>query len=759
MKCKICEGQVLNFAKAKVLNKYDVNYFQCSNCGFVNTEDPYWLEEAYSNPIARSDVGLVLRNIIFSKLTSSVISNIFNPEARFLDYGCGYGLFVRIMRDLGFNFYGYDKFCDNIFSQGLEATEQGIDCYEGVTAFEVFEHFVNPIDEIEQVLRFSRNILFSTGLLPASNPKPIEWYYYAPHEGQHVSIYTSKALLIIAEKFNLNLYSNGLSIHLLTENNLPSNLSDLLSFQRYEPIRMVQELRETFWQPKYISLSSFKELENDITRSHKTELKIVIDGVFFQLYKTGIARVWHSLLEEWVKNGFAKHVVVLDRAETAPKISGIKYCSVAHYNYSRTDADRAMLQQVCDEEDADLFVSTYYTTPLSTPSVFMVYDMIPEVMGWDLNQHMWREKHYAIQQASAFISISENSAYDLIKFFPHILPETVSVALCGVKDSFTPSGVKEIKDFRTKYGISKPYFILVGTGGYKNTILFFKAFAKLYSKHGFEIVCTGSGSLLEAEFRSYTSGSTVHTLQLSDRELITAYSGAVALIYPSKYEGFGLPVLEALACGCPVITCANASIPEVAGEAALYVNDEDVYGLANALGDVQKPEVRNSLVAAGLDQAKKFSWSKMAKTVSSALINTTLLPLKLQDINLIIFPDWSQQEESLCLELQQVIEAVTSHSNRSQMTLLVDIENISEEDATFILSSVTMNLLLEDDLDVSEGPEISLVGQLAEIQWEVLLSRIQSRIILENENKQAIAQVKAEKIPSCQLDSFSSGSA
>ena len=484
--------------------------------------------------------------------------------------------------------------------------------------------------------------------------------------------------------------------------------------------------------------------------------KIVFDGVFFQLYQTGIARVWRSLLEEWADNGFAKHIVVLDRAGTAPAIPGIRYRSVPPYEYGRTDADREMLQQVCDEEGADLFISSYYTTPLSTPSVFMAYDMIPEVVGADVSTPMWQEKHYGIQHASAYITISDNTACDLVKFFPHISPESVTVALCGVKRSFLPASLEEINSFRTKYGISKPYFILVGAGsGYKNTILFFKAFAQLYSRHGFEIVCTGSGSLLETEFRNYTSGSVVHMLQLSDEELRAAYSGAIALVYPSKYEGFGLPVLEAIACGCPVITCPNASIPEVAGEAALYVNDEDVDGLTDALCDVQKPHVRNFLIAAGLEQAKKFSWSKMAETVSSALIDATLLPLNLRDINLIVFPDWSQPEELLYLQLEQVIRAIATHPDRSQMTLLVDTGNIFEEDAALILSSVTMNLLLQEDLDVSEGAEISLMGKLGEIQWQALLPRIHARIILETENKQAIAQVKAETIPFCELDSLS----
>lgn len=358
-----------------------------------------------------------------------------------------------------------------------------------------------------------------------------------------------------------------------------------------------------------------EELQRQTLKIEKPSPTIIVDGVFFQLYKTGIARVWRSLLQEWTDNGFAKHIIVLDRAGTAPAIAGIRYRLVPPYDYGRTDADREMLQQVCDEEGADLFISSYYTTPLSTPSVFMAHDMIPELMGVNLNHSMWREKHYGIQHASAYIAVSENTARDLVKFFPDTALDLVTVAKNGVDHKiFSPASYEDINRFKTKYGISKPYFILVGAGsGYKNSMLFFKAFAQLCSRQGFEIVCTGSGSLLETEFRNYTSGSIVHMLQLSDEELSIAYSGAVALVYPSKYEGFGLPVLEALACGCPVITSPNASIPEVAGEAALYVNDEDVDGLANALCEVQKPSVRKSLITAGLEQAKSSHGQKWQK--------------------------------------------------------------------------------------------------------------------------------------------------
>jgi glycosyltransferase involved in cell wall biosynthesis len=488
------------------------------------------------------------------------------------------------------------------------------------------------------------------------------------------------------------------------------------------------------------------------TKIQSTSPCIVVDSVFFQFYQTGIARVWESLLQEWANNGFSKHIVVLDRARTAPAISGIRYRLVPPYDYGTTDIDREILQQICDEEGADLFISTYYTTPLSTPSVFMAYDMIPEVLEWNLEIPMWKEKHYSIRQACAYIAISENTACDLVKFFPNISLESLTVAHCGVKPIFCPASLEEIHSFRTKYGIAKPYFITVGAGGgYKNTILFFKAFAQLCSKNGFDIVCTGSGSILEDEFRAYTLGSVVHMLQLSDEELRAAYSGSVALVYPSLYEGFGLPVLEAIACGCPVITCSNASIPEVAGEAALYVKDNDIEGLANALCEIQKPGVRQSLILAGLEQAKKFSWSKMAQIVSSTLIKASLEPLKLKDNNLIVFPDWTQPEEVLSLELERVIKLIATHPDKNHSSLLVDTSGISEDDANLFLSGVVMNLLMQDDLDVTEGVEISLVGHLGELQWGVLLPQLHARIVLDHENQQALAQAGAETLPAYEL--------
>ncbi|MGD2180385.1 glycosyltransferase family 4 protein [Lusitaniella coriacea] len=483
--------------------------------------------------------------------------------------------------------------------------------------------------------------------------------------------------------------------------------------------------------------------------------KIVVDGIFFQYYRTGIARVWRTLLEEWVESGFSKHLLVLSRGGTTPEISGIDYRVIPNHNYQNSDADRELLQQICDEEGADLFISSYYTTPISTPSVFMAYDMIPEVLGADFTQPMWREKHYGIQHASAYITISENTAYDLVKCFPDISSDSVRVAHCGVNRIFSPASLEEIEQFKFKYGIAKPYFLLVAPGtGYKNSQVFFKAFTKLYTKFGFDLVCTGNKGLLEEELRNEVPGIVIHTLPLSDEELRLAYGGAVALVYPSKYEGFGLPVLEALACGCPVITTPNASLPEVAGDAALYVKGDDVEGMMDALCEVQKPSVRQGLIAAGLEQAKKFSWSKMAGLMQNALIDATLLPLNLREENWIVFPDWSQSEETVGSGLQDAIRAIARHPNRHKMTLLIDTQDISQEDANLLVSGIAMNLLLEEDLEGVEEVAISFVEQLGEIQWEALFLRLQGRLILECDNRDSIARVGAEQLSALTLEDF-----
>lgn len=217
MLCKICGCPSSAWAKALILKKYMVQYFCCTQCGFIQTEEPYWLHEAYTDTIAPSDIGLVSRNISLAELTEAIILTFFNCNARFIDYGGGYGLLVRLMRDHGLDYYHYDRYALNLFAQGFEGDKQGNHQYELLTAFEVLEHLSDPIGEIRQILSFSRSILFTTTLASVPPPDLESWWYYSRDYGQHVAIYTLQSLKILALKLNLNLYSNQHSFHLLTD--------------------------------------------------------------------------------------------------------------------------------------------------------------------------------------------------------------------------------------------------------------------------------------------------------------------------------------------------------------------------------------------------------------------------------------------------------------------------------------------------------------------------------------------------------------
>lgn len=230
MICKICNQKSKQIFIEKILNKYDVKYFHCENCSFLQTEEPYWLDEAYKDSINISDTGYVQRNIEFTKHLSLILILLFKKDRSFLDYAGGYGVFVRMMRDVGFDFYWDDKFTENLFAKGFE--HKLYSKYEVVTSFESFEHFVNPITEIEKLLDLSKNIIFSTEVLPNPIPKPVNWWYYGFNHGQHISFFSEKTLYFIANKFQLN-YLNLGNLHILSKKRLPFYSKYILNFNKY----------------------------------------------------------------------------------------------------------------------------------------------------------------------------------------------------------------------------------------------------------------------------------------------------------------------------------------------------------------------------------------------------------------------------------------------------------------------------------------------------------------------------------------------
>ncbi len=348
-------------------------------------------------------------------------------------------------------------------------------------------------------------------------------------------------------------------------------------------------------------------------------IRLLVDGVFFQLNDTGIARVWKSVLE-LLADDERFEIFFLDRGN-APAIEGIEYVPFPGFYANNCPADSQLIQDVCNYFRIDVFTSSYYTTPLTTPMLLMVYDMIPELFDFDMSPRIWMEKVVAICYAQRYLCISENTRNDLLAFYPEIPASHVTKAYCGVDTAvFHQHESENIEMFRQEQGLDRPYFLFVGSRvqhkGYKNSGLFFKALARM-AKVEFDVFCVGGEKEVEQEIlNKLPPGLRCRRVQLSDEELALAYGGALALVYPSLYEGFGMPVIEAMASGCPVITTSNGSLAEAAGEAALLISGTSVDEMTAALTQVQDPHVRDILRQKGLAHAAGFHWRGMAEELA-----------------------------------------------------------------------------------------------------------------------------------------------
>jgi hypothetical protein len=216
MICKICESPTRVLFQKIILGQYPSNYHQCIKCDFIQTDEPVWLEKAYSKAITALDIGLLNRNFRMQNEVPQIIDCAF-PEAKFfLDYAGGYGIFVRLMRDKGFNFFRQDIYCDNLFAKEFDIADSGLTKFDLLTSFEVLEHFNNPLKEIETMFQYSDSIICSTELIPENNSNIENWWYLSVETGQHIAFYSNKTMLVIAEKFNKNYYQKGNNLHIFT---------------------------------------------------------------------------------------------------------------------------------------------------------------------------------------------------------------------------------------------------------------------------------------------------------------------------------------------------------------------------------------------------------------------------------------------------------------------------------------------------------------------------------------------------------------
>ncbi|NET41045.1 MAG: methyltransferase type 11 [Okeania sp. SIO2B3] len=245
----------------------------------------------------------------------------------------------------------------------------------------------------------------------------------------------------------------------------------------------------------------------------------------------------------------------------------------------------------------------------------------------------------------------------------------------------------------------------------------------------------------------------------------------IADVYLDSYPFSGTSsLIEPLEVGMPIISRQGSCFRGAMGGAILrsldvsdlVADSEEFYiDLAVALGtnaelrQQKKSEIKQKMQAnpAFLDSQV---YSAKIGTVFKELFQGYMVDairksLRLRDINLIIFPDWSCEEEELYKDFARVLTAIASRPDKGRMKLLVDTTNISQEDADMALSSIVMNLMMEEELDVEEGPDISLVGELSQIQWEALLTLVKGKIALECENEEAIAKLVAYDVPIFQV--------
>ena len=229
--CPVCETDLKFFAPAHVLAHVEASYMLCPKCGVVSLPNPTWLDEAYSDAISSLDVGLLSRCARLSRFTAQVIRAQDLSGAIFLDWAGGYGTLTRLMRDRGHDFRHDDPLCANIFAQGHEAgPEPG--SYALATAFEVFEHLPDPVEALRSVAASTDFLLFTTYLLPAPTPRPERWWYYTPETGQHITFYSLRSLVILADRLGFQLLSDGVAQHLFFRGAATAATRFLLSPQR-----------------------------------------------------------------------------------------------------------------------------------------------------------------------------------------------------------------------------------------------------------------------------------------------------------------------------------------------------------------------------------------------------------------------------------------------------------------------------------------------------------------------------------------------
>jgi len=264
----------------------------------------------------------------------------------------------------------------------------------------------------------------------------------------------------------------------------------------------------------------------------------------------------------------------------------------------------------------DVFIPTYYDTYFleytnGRPYVLTIYDMIHELFPQYFNdaQEIAANKLLLMKNAAKIIAVSHNTKKDIIRMYPEIEASKIEVVYHGSSIAV---------DADKKVDLPENYILFVGVrNNYKNFEFLVESVTGLFTAdETLQLLCAGGGKFTKRELEllaKYNLSGRVIQKNFDENELGQFYKNAKCFVFPSAYEGFGIPVLEAMACGCPIVLTNNSSFPEVAGEAGIYYELGNKDDLKNKIEYVVYNEsVRKEYSARGLQQVQKFTWKEAA---------------------------------------------------------------------------------------------------------------------------------------------------